>query len=312
MVPHLIAPKAGLTNRMDNKNDNHDPSAPPKSILVVADIELNEMLFDHLLRQEWTVEYVSSNHEAFSLCSRKPFDLIITAEGTSAVEDIELLRRIRRVRPHTHMIILVRESTTQDVILALRDGAFSYFSPPYTFESLRQMIHLAMEEPCWDDGIEVAFATPSWVRLLVRCDLGAAERLMRFIEEMIDMPEEEKGHVAYAFREMLTNAIRHGGKFDPWQYVEVSYFRARHAIACRIKDPGLGFSLEELHHAAVLNPPDDPMRHMGIREGAGLPPGGYGILLSRHMVDELIYNEQGNEVLLIKYLLDIPTAKLPV
>src|SRR5947209_10427827 len=141
---------------MDKTDDKRDPSASTKSILVVADIDLNEMLFDHLLRQEWTVEYASSNHEACSLCSRKPFDLIITAEGTSAVEDIGLLRRIRKVRPHTHMIILTHESTTQDVILALRDGAFSYFSPPYTFESLRQMIHLAMEEPCWDDGIEVA------------------------------------------------------------------------------------------------------------------------------------------------------------
>jgi len=31
-------------------------------------------------------------------------------------------------------------------------------------------------------------------------------------------------------------------------------------------------------------------------------PGGFGIMLAQHMCDELIYNEAGNETLLIKYL----------
>jgi len=35
-------------------------------------------------------------------------------------------------------------------------------------------------------------------------------------------------------------------------------------------------------------------------------PGGFGILMAKKLVDELLYNEQGNEVLLVKYL-DKPT-----
>ena len=31
-------------------------------------------------------------------------------------------------------------------------------------------------------------------------------------------------------------------------------------------------------------------------------PGGYGVMLAKHLVDELIYGEKGNEVLLVKYL----------
>jgi anti-sigma regulatory factor (Ser/Thr protein kinase) len=38
------------------------------------------------------------------------------------------------------------------------------------------------------------------------------------------------------------------------------------------------------------------------REAQGLRPGGYGVLLARELVDELIYDEKGNDVLLIKYL----------
>jgi len=271
-------------------------------MLVVADLDLNSMLFDHLLTREWHVEYVASNEEALSLLRRKPFDLILTAEGTSAKEDIALLQQIRSVRPHTRMIILARDTSTEDVILALQQRAFSIFSRPYSFETLKDMIEMAMERPSWDDGIEVVLATSSWARFLVRCDQGTAERMMHFFSEMIDLPEEEKGQVAYALREMVMNAVAHGGKFDPSQYVEVGYLHARHMIGCRVKDPGQGFALDELHHAAIANPLDDPVRHITIRESKGLPPGGYGILLSRHLVDELIYNEKGNEVILLKYL----------
>ena len=286
-----------------------NPGTPgcAKALLVVADPEINLILLDHLLVQEWSVEYVASNEEAFSLVQNRPFDLIITSEATSAKEDIELLRKIRTIRAHTRMIILTRQGTTQDVVEALRQRAFSYFSQPYSFATLSETIRMAMEGPVWDDGIEVASAAPNWIRLLVRCDIGTADRMMQFFNEIADLPEEEKAQVAYALREMLMNAITHGGQFDPSQYVEVSYVRVRKGVACRIKDPGKGFAIEELLHAAVSNPMDDPVRHIQVREAVGLPPGGYGILLSRHLVDELIYNEAGNEVLLVKYL-DNPTT----
>lgn len=299
---------AARKTTMDPSNDIGESPAEARSMLVVVGSDLNEKLFDHLARQEWNVEFAMSNDEALLSLRRHPFDLVITAEATSAIDDIHLLQRMRAFRPHTRMIIVTKESTSEYVTLALREHAFSYFSAPYTFESLREMIRIAMEQPCWDDGIEVVFATAAWIRLLVRCDRGTADRLMQFFVEWVDMPEEEKGQVAYAVREMLMNAISHGGRFDPNQYVEISYMRSRRAIACRVKDPGEGFSLDELHHAAVCNPPDDPVRHLSVREAAGLPPGGYGILLSLHLVDELVYNENGNEVLLIKYLSPLPAS----
>jgi len=35
---------------------------------------------------------------------------------------------------------------------------------------------------------------------------------------------------------------------------------------------------------------------------AGQRPGGFGILMSRNLVDELVYNERGSGVLFVKYL----------
>jgi anti-sigma regulatory factor (Ser/Thr protein kinase) len=38
------------------------------------------------------------------------------------------------------------------------------------------------------------------------------------------------------------------------------------------------------------------------RDAQGLRPGGFGVLVAQSMVDEVIYGEKGNEVLLIKYM----------
>lgn len=119
---------------------------------------------------------------------------------------------------------------------------------------------------------------------------------------MDDLAELERTDVATAFREMLLNAIEHGGRFDPNQYFEISYLRTRRMVMCRVKDTGEGFSLKEIRHAATANPPDDPMRHMDHRETHGLRFGGFGALMTQHLVDDIICSEKGNEVLLIKYL----------
>ena len=278
------------------------PTLSRRSLLIIVDGTLDAHFFSQFATKGWLVEYAATNSEALNVVFERPFELVVTASATSAKADLQLLQQIRAIRPHTRLIILTNEGTTRDVIAALKQHAFSYFSPPYTAESVTRMIHLAMEQPTWDDGIEVLSATGSWIRLLARCDVATAERVQQFISEMMDFPDEERGEVAYAFREMMMNAMRYGGRFNPAENVEISYLRTRRSVACRVKDPGKGFEFDKLHHAAVSNPSGDPILHMQVREAEGLAPGGFGILLSRQLVDELIYNEQGNDVVMVKYL----------
>ena len=67
----------------------------------------------------------------------------------------------------------------------------------------------------------------------------------------------------------------------------------------RIADPGPGFKMEGLDHAAISHP-DDPIEHMNVRDQLGLRPGGFGFLTVKGSVDELIYNEKQNEVVFVK------------
>jgi anti-sigma regulatory factor (Ser/Thr protein kinase)/ActR/RegA family two-component response regulator len=282
-------------------DDAKSQSLPRKTALVVGpDGALATNVADTL--PDWRIERAACNAAALTMLEAGCFELVVTGEDTSGAADLELLRKIRRSRPHVRLVILTQESTPDDVIASMREGAFTYFSAPYSAASFAEMIQLAAEGPCWDDGIEVISATPAWIQLLARCDKGTADRLMQFFHEIVDLPEPEKEDVASAFREMLFNAIEHGGHFDPKQFVEIYYLRARHAVMCRVKDPGEGFSFDEIKHAAIANPPDQPLLHQAYRDASGLRSGGFGVLLTSKLVDELIYGERGNDVLLIKYL----------
>jgi anti-sigma regulatory factor (Ser/Thr protein kinase)/ActR/RegA family two-component response regulator len=274
------------------------------ALIIDSGAELNELLTGVLSKDNWTVEHAAGNEEALELAKRDAFDLIITGRKTRGPDDVEFLRKIRGARAHVRLIILTDEWTPGDVITAMREGAFSYFSAPFSAAVVAETVRAAMDDPCWDDGIEILSANPSWVRLMARCEIETANRLVQFLQGIRNphIAEEDRADVVTAFREILLNAMEHGGHFDPSQHVEISFVCGRRAVICRVKDPGKGFSQDELRHAANASTPEDLFRHVAVREEKGLRPGGFGMLIAKKLVDELIYNEQGNEVVLVKYL----------
>ncbi len=288
-------------------SDNSKPTVNTKTALLIGDDpEVKKALSIILAQEGWTLEQSGSLDDALALSRSEHFDLIVTSRETSGKEDVEFLRRIRRVNPHTRIIILTDDSTPADVIASMRERAFGYLSKGFSVETLAETVRTALATPAWDDGIEVMSATPKLITLAVRCNMITAERLLQFMREVADLPDEELQSVGLAFREMLLNAMEHGGQFDPEKYVEICYVRTRHMVMARIKDPGDGFTLDEVRHAAIGNPPDDPIAHVIRRNEEGMRPGGYGVMLAKNLVDELIYGEKGNEVLLVKYLPEFP------
>jgi anti-sigma regulatory factor (Ser/Thr protein kinase)/ActR/RegA family two-component response regulator len=277
-----------------------------KLLLVDPDRGVDDLLKQAAPSDNWEIERAADNETALALVKASPFDLVMTGQETTGRDDVELLRKLRMIRPHVRMIILTATSTPADVIASLREHAFSYFRAPFDSVQLADVVRQAISEPCWDDGIEVISATPEWIRLMARCTLVTADRLVQFLRQA-ELPEAEKEDLAAAAHEILLNAMEHGGKFNPNHYVEIDYLRTKRAVACRVKDPGQGFSFEELQHAAVGNSPDDLLRHVAVREDKGIRPGGFGIMMAKKMVDELIYNESGNDVILIKYLKPLAT-----
>jgi anti-sigma regulatory factor (Ser/Thr protein kinase) len=153
--------------------------------------------------------------------------------------------------------------------------------------------------------IKVLSARPQWTQLVLPATTDARNTVVSYVRsEIADLVGDLGEQLVLAVDELLRNAIEHGGdaNCNPHCMVEFCYLRTARMIQFQIKDTGPGFSMVGAKHAAINNPPEDPLLHAHYRTENGMRPGGFGIMLVRQIADELIYNEAGNEVILVKYL----------
>ncbi len=154
-----------------------------------------------------------------------------------------------------------------------------------------------------ESQIEVTSASPDWIRLRIAPEMQLVVKVVEFFRAHLeDLPAELCEKLSIALHELLGNAIEHGCKAPSSSPVEFAFLRTHRMLLFHVKDAGCGFSLDKIPHAAVSNPPEQPLQHLEYRSQNGLRPGGFGIMMVKEIADELIYNEQGNEVIMIKYL----------
>jgi anti-sigma regulatory factor (Ser/Thr protein kinase) len=192
------------------------------------------------------------------------------------------------------------------VLKAVREQAFKYVHKPVDSAALLDTIREVLESPA-PPRIEVVSARPEWVELVVPCTREAVEHLQSVMAHLdANLAPDVRESIAYAFRELVLNAVEWGGRLDPNRTVRIACLRSKRMLMYRIADPGSGFNIDDLPHAAIGQPADAPIAHSQVREEKGLRPGGFGLLTVRATVDELLYNEKRNEVVFVKYL-DGPT-----
>jgi CheY-like chemotaxis protein/anti-sigma regulatory factor (Ser/Thr protein kinase) len=270
---------------------------------VDDDRTTRELLRLQLRSAGYSVETAGDGEAALARVRTKKFDLVLLDVWMPGMDGLTVLARLRDAPSQPKVIVMTADDTSETLLRAVKEHAYRYVSKPVEPKELLELVKAALAGKPEVRPIEVISARPDWVELLVPCDREAAERIQEFMARFdTDLPEDVRSSVGQAFRELLMNAIEWGGKLDPGQTVRIAYLRARRMLLYRIADPGRGFSFDELPHAAVSNPPEMPMEHALVREEKGLRPGGFGLLMTRTMVDELLYNEAQNEVVFVKYL----------
>jgi CheY-like chemotaxis protein/anti-sigma regulatory factor (Ser/Thr protein kinase) len=275
---------------------------PARILVVDDDPDIHVLLSTILAEMGCQIESAYDGLAGLERLQTAPYDLVLTDVCMPGLDGLELLQRIKDQYPATPVMVMTAQNTPENVARSLRDSAYTYFSKPFAASTVVDMVTRALETPAFPDDIEVLSARPNWIALRLRCKLEIADRLVQFFRELhVDLTADQMADIAMAFRELLLNAIEHGGRADPEQKVEVAYISVSQAILYYIRDPGPGFSFGNLPHAAVSSAPDDPFRHVEVRSQSGMRPGGFGILMIRQIADELIYNEKGNQVLLVKY-----------
>ncbi len=257
-------------------------------------------------------DYAAGHADALHRLRNRSYGVVITSAHSFIDEDLALLEEMRDIRPGVKCIVLAQHSTPTEVIAALRARVFACFTQPFEPYDIANVAHGAASDNEWRDDIHIISARPGWVSLRVNCRLITADRLLSFAKELSrQLPNDTREEIMQALREILLNAMEHGAAFNPDLVVEVTAIRTARSMVFYLRDPGTGFHREDLTHAAISNPDSDPAAHVRLREQEGMRPGGFGLLLAAGTVDELIYNEIGNKVLLIKYLEPTQTNPVP-
>jgi len=272
------------------------------TVLLAEDDAPSRQIYYTILDAEgYHVIEVPDGKSALDVLNSEPVDLLVTDVMMPGMTGIELLERAREIRPDLRAIVMTGHKTSEAVIGALRNRACEFLEKPFHNEELVEAVRLVMSK---DLGlqIEVISDRPDWIELRVPCDLNAVEPIQKFLGHLHEhISKETREAVGAVFRELLNNAIEHGGKCDPSKRGEIKYIHLKRAILYSIKDPGEGFNIKEIEHAAFANPPGEPTRHMERRQELGLRPGGFGIMLASQVIDELVYNEKHNELIFVKY-----------
>lgn len=279
-------------------------------LLVADDDRVTRHLLQSVLQSAgFTVTMAEDGVEALEHVRNAalPFDLLLLDVWMPRMTGLDVLARLRANGVRPKVVVMTSDDAPETLLSALRGQAYRFVAKPIEPEALVETVRTALAADSVP-GIEVVSARPDWVELVVPCDRDSAERIQGFLVHLdAGLTDEIRESVGYAFRELLLNAIEWGGKLDPNRKVRIAFLRARRMLLYRIADPGPGFRLDDLPHAAISHA-GDPLEHMRVREEKGLRPGGFGLLLVQAKVDELLYNEARNEVVFVKYL-DEPPAE---
>ena len=248
------------------------------------------------------VDWARDGAEALQKIQERDFGVVLLDVQMPGVGGLDVLARcVEKAKP-PKVIVMTGVDPTDAVLGALRGQAYDFLSKPIDPAHLVDLVRRALATGPDISRIEVLSARPEWLELLVPCTREAVDRIHSFVQQLeMDLPDEVRGSVGLAFRELLLNGIEWGGRLDPTQQVRVACLRTRRMLLYRIADPGPGFTFDELSHAAISHP-TDATAHAAVRQHQGLRPGGFGLVLIRAIADELIYNERQNEVVFVKYL----------
>jgi serine/threonine-protein kinase RsbW len=127
------------------------------------------------------------------------------------------------------------------------------------------------------------------VNLVIASDPAEARAVQEKIEQLL-LARQAHDHDVFSIRlaleEALINAIKHGNQMDRSKKVKVSYRLLADRFEIAIADEGAGFDPGDV---------PDPTAIENLER-----PCGRGLMLMRHYMSEVQYNDRGNAVVMSK------------
>ncbi|MFN7946218.1 MAG: ATP-binding protein [Blastocatellia bacterium] len=237
---------------------------------------------------------VPDGQSALRQIARADFDLIISDlaignhDGDGSVNGLRLIAEISR-KAHAPVVIST-DATGQNIHKAFRAGAANYLLKPWDRNELEKIIEkaLAYQSRLMSDAAPTP-GTREIIEIELPSDVNYLDGVLTYLVERtarygIISPSSSNTFVA--LDEALSNAIKHGNQNDPAKKVHIRVELSADEARFTIRDEGQGFNPLAI---------PDPLDPANLFKNSGR-----GVLLIQHIMDEVKYNERGNEVTMIK------------
>jgi DNA-binding response OmpR family regulator len=267
--------------------------------LIVEDHPDQAEMVARILRLRDFEAVVAANGETgLELARRLAPDVVLLDLMLPDITGFDVCRRLRTERATmlTPVVMLTALNDAGNLMKGFRVGANAYVTKPYGVEELLRAI---TDARAWRDEME-RDRLQGEIHVELNSEITLLNDLNDFLLHLCQstpFDPEQVMHLRQAVMEMAHNAIEWGNKHQSDRLVAIRYRVYEERVEIVVRDQGPGFDRDNLPHAAVL---DDPFSHLDVRDKLGLRAGGFGLMICKGMVDELLYNDVGNEVTLVK------------
>lgn len=271
----------------------------PRALVVEDERATGELLAEILRRRGFEPTLLLEGSPAVGWVQRHRPDLILLDLMLPDIDGYEVCERLKLDRETNliPLVIVTARDQPQDRVQGLKVGANSYLIKPFSVEQLNEAITQVL---AWREDIQ-RLGTAGEILFQLQSDTQYLEQVNNLSASLFlftGLTEIQIQQLTLAVRELGINAIEWGHKKQVDRIVTITYRIDQEKVTIVIRDTGPGFNPERLPHAAK---PENPIAHLPVRQEMGIRDGGFGILMSRGLVDELRYNDKGNEVQLVKY-----------
>ena len=118
-----------------------------KGLIHIIDDEpvIHEVLGDLLTSEGYAVERSFGGEEALNKHSSHRYDLILLDLLMPGMNGIDVLKKLKKIDPHSIIIIITAYASVESAISAMKIGAFDYVQKPFKHEELLLTIERAIE-----------------------------------------------------------------------------------------------------------------------------------------------------------------------
>jgi two-component system response regulator CpxR len=114
--------------------------APPRFLLVDDEKEYVQTLSDRLKTREIDSAIAYDGEEALSYLEKDEPEVMVVDLKMPGINGMEVLRKVKKERPHVEVIILTGHGSEKDEALAMELGAFAYLEKPVDIEVLTRIM----------------------------------------------------------------------------------------------------------------------------------------------------------------------------